>query len=78
MRAERSLSKSDLCPESIAGGGGEAAELRPGADLDSRNSAKIPTNLSLFELLPDLQVSMIRRRTKTTWRQGQIAGDADQ
>lgn len=78
MRAERSLSKSDLCPGSIAGGGSDAAELWRGAELGSRKNTEIPKDFLLFELLPDLQVTMIQRRAKKTWRRGRNARNADQ
>jgi hypothetical protein len=78
MRPERSLSKFDLCPGSIAGGGGDAAEPRRGADLYPQKNTEIPKDFSLFELLPDLQVTMIRRRAKKTWRRGRNARNADQ
>ena len=77
MRAERSLSKSDLYPGSIAGGGGFAAARRRGADLDSRKNTEIPKEFPLFELLLDLQMTMIRRGAKKTWRRGWNARAAD-
>ncbi len=54
MRAERSLSKSNLCAGSIAGGGGDAAAQQHAADLDLRKNIEIPKEFPLFELLLDL------------------------
>ena len=78
MRAERSLSRSDLNPGSAEGEGGDAAEPRLLAALDMQKNSEIPEDFSRFELLQDLQMTMIRRSAKVTWRWGRDARNADQ